>query len=352
MGPRSAARWRFLVAVLGRLATIGLVALSVALTLRHVVLSPDRILVPFDWIQFELATQKLDGSSLYVWEYQGSFEYSYRYSPLFAYVMVPFVALGLTIWRLLHLAVLVFLPWRVVLITLIAWPFWEDVNHGNVMTFALVFGWLAIAGSRWATGAYFALALLVPRPLMLPLFVWLLWRRPEWRLPVVAMTVAFAALTLATGEADAFVGALLRSDDMLGFPRNFGPSRWLGLWWLVIGIPLAAWLTWKHRVGWASLAVSPYLLPYHFIMVLLESAPLPGRNPPGEPLMTTLVGLGQRWVHRARPSEAPSAGLAPSRWELVPGPVGAGAPIPRGLRGGTAGARTGTAPAPPTRPCP
>ena len=93
-------RWAFIVAVLRRLALIGLAVLSVALTLRHVVLSPDEISVPFDWLQFELATQKLDGSSLYVWEFRGSYEYSYRYSPLFPYVMVPFVALGLTIWRL------------------------------------------------------------------------------------------------------------------------------------------------------------------------------------------------------------------------------------------------------------
>ena len=313
MGARSAARWRFLVAVLRTLALVGLIVLSVALTLRHVVFSPDRIAVPFDWIQFELATQKLDGSNLYVWEYRGSFEYSYRYSPLFAYVMVPFVALGLTIWRVLHLAVLLFLPWRVVLFTLIAWPFWEDVNHGNVMTFAFVFGWLAIAGSRWATGAYFALALLVPRPLMLPLVVWLLWRRPEWRMPVVAMTVAFAGLTVATGEAGAFTQALLRSDDMLVFARNFGPSRWLGLWWLVIGIPLAGWLIWKNRVGWASLAVSPYLLPYHFLMALLETAPLRQRSSPGQPVMTTLVRLWQRWVRRELPGVAPPAGPESSR---------------------------------------
>lgn len=240
--------------------------------LRHVVLSPDAIDIPFDWLMFDLATQRLDGSSLYAWEFRGSFEYSYRYSPPFAYAMVPFVALGLTVWRLLHLAVLLLLPWRVVLITLIAWPFWEDVLSGNVMTFAFVFGWLAIAGSRWATAAYLVMTMLVPRPLMLPLAVWLVWRRPEWRIPALAMAAAFVGLTLATGEAGAFLGTLLRTDDMVEFPRNFGPSRYIGLWWLAIGVPLAAWLTLRGRIGWASLAVSPYLLPYHFLMGLLETA--------------------------------------------------------------------------------
>ena len=265
-------RWRFIVAVLRRLALIGLAVLSVALTLRHVVLSPDEISVPFDWLQFELATQKLDGSSLYVWEFRGSFEYSYRYSPLFAYVMVPFVALGLTIWRLLHLAVLLFLPWRVVLITMIAWPFWEDVYNANVMTFVLVAGWLAINGSRSGTIAYLLLAALVPRPLMLPLVVWILWKQPWSRWPVAIGLVAYAGLTIATGEAGGFVGALTRGGGMIEFERNYGPSRWFGWAWLIVGVPLAGWLLWKGRIGFASLAISPYLLPYHFIVALWETA--------------------------------------------------------------------------------
>jgi hypothetical protein len=50
---------------------------------------------------------------------------------------------------------------------------------------------------------------------------------------------------------------------------NVGPSRWLGAWWLLAGIPLAAWLTWRGRVGLASLAVSPYLLPYYLMFGVL-----------------------------------------------------------------------------------
>lgn len=106
---------------------------------------------------------------------------------------------------------------------------------------------------------------------MLPVAVWILWKRPEWRIPGAIMGLVFVALTFATGEMNAFISTVLRSDDMLTFARNFGPSRQFGPWWLIVGIPLAAWLTWRGRLGFASLAVSPYLLPYHFLIGLLET---------------------------------------------------------------------------------
>lgn len=262
---RRGLRWAALAAVL---------VLSIALTLRHVAFPYQPVAEPFDWTTFVEATRRLDGSSLYAWQHgPGSYEYSYRYAPLFAWALVPVVALGLALWRALHVAVLLLLPWRVAVVTLLAWPFWEDVYNANVMTFAFVFGWLALAGSRWATGAYLILAMLVPRPLMLPLVAWIVWKRPEWRLPAAGLGTAMVMLTLLTGEAGPFVTAISQSDDMVEFARNFGPSRFLGLWWLAIGVPLAAWLTWRGRIGWASLAISPYMLPYHFLMVLLETAP-------------------------------------------------------------------------------
>jgi hypothetical protein len=51
---------------------------------------------------------------------------------------------------------------------------------------------------------------------------------------------------------------------------NFGPSQFIGLAWVPIGIGLAAWLTWRNRLGLASLAISPYWLPYYFLVLLLE----------------------------------------------------------------------------------
>ena len=249
-----------------------LIALSVALTLRHVILTGDFTVTPFDWAQFEMATQRIGTGALYDWEFRENFEYSYRYSPLFAYVMVPFVALGITVWRFLQFAALLLLPWRVALLALLAWPFWEDVYSANVMTFAFVAGWLAINGNRWGTMAYLLIAALVPRPLMLPLVVWILWKRPWARVPAAIGLVGYSVLTFASGDAVSFLEALGRGGNMIEFERNYGFSRWFGWAWLLVGIPLAGWLVWKGRIGFASLAVSPYLLPYHFIVVLWEMA--------------------------------------------------------------------------------
>lgn len=247
-----------------------LVLLNSALLVRHVILSAEWAGPPFDWSTFETAVNRISSGTLYDWEFRGSYEYSYRYTPLFAYAIAPFVQMGLVAWRLLHFAALLLLPWKVALLVALSWPFWEDVLNANVMTFALVSGWLALHGNRWGGAAYLALTILVPRPLMLPLAAWLVWKRPRWRLPAAAMVAVAAALTLATGEAMEFLAALSRTDDMLTFPRNFGPTRWFGLGWLAVGIPLGLLLLWRNHVGWAGLAVSPYVLPYHFLLAFLE----------------------------------------------------------------------------------
>lgn len=258
---------------LGRVAVLSMLAiLSVALSLRHVILIGDFAAIPFDWLQFQIATDRIGTGTLYEWESRGSFEYSYRYAPLFAYVMVPMVELGITVWRVLQFAVLLLLPWRVALITLIAWPFWEDVYNANVMTLVFVSGWHALNGNRAGTVAYLLLTALVPRPLMLPLVIWILWKQPSTRAVVAIGAVLYAGLTVATGEAGGFVWALSQGGNMIEFERNYGPSRWLGWAWLAVGIPLGAWLIWRGRIGFASLAVSPYLLPYHFIVGLWETA--------------------------------------------------------------------------------
>ena len=61
---------------------------------------------------------------------------------------------------------------------------------------------------------------------------------------------------------------------------NYGPSRFIGLLWIPIGVALAVLLTWRGRLGLASLAISPYWLPYYFLMLLLEFAP--ARQPRAE----------------------------------------------------------------------
>ena len=232
-----------------------------------------------DWVQYVEASRRLGGGDLYA----VTDTYAYRYSPLLAPVFGLLAPLGTFAWQALHVVAAVALPsWPLRLATLISWPFWYDVQTGNVMVFILLAAAWALTGNRLATGAYFLLAILIPRPLMLPVAAWLLWKRPEWRLPFAAALAAHALAVLATGWGPEWIGTIIAAGRDAGLPSNVGPSRFIGtLPWLVIGLPLAAWLTRRGRVGFASIAASPYWLPYYLIMPLLELIRLrasPGRQ--------------------------------------------------------------------------
>jgi hypothetical protein len=75
---------------------------------------------------------------------------------------------------------------------------------------------------------------------------------------------------LATGLGGAWLTQLFGSTEMVGSVFNVGPTAVVGLWWLLVGIPLGAWLFWRGRVGLAGLAVSPYLLPYYLMVALVD----------------------------------------------------------------------------------
>jgi hypothetical protein len=154
-----------------------------------------------------------------------------------------------------------------------SYPFWFDVQTGNLMTFVTLAGLLALRGSRAATAAFLVLAVLVPRPLMLPLAAWLLWHRPATRLPFVVFFVAHAVVVVWLGYGQDWLAALTDVNAELANAYNFGPSRFIGEWWIPIGLALAAWLTWRGNLGFASLVISPYWLPYYFLMLVLEAAP-------------------------------------------------------------------------------
>lgn len=216
-----------------------------------------------DWHQLVAAGQHGIGPGLY--------NLTYRWSPLMAPVLAGIAPMGLLAWRVLHVVAALALPtWPMRLLVLASWPFWFDVSLGNVMVFVLLAAAWALRGHRIAGMAFLALTLLIPRPLMLPVAAWLLWRQPSLRIPAAVMAVALAVATLATGLAGAWLGTLAGSTSEIEWMFNVGPSRWLGAWWLLAGIPLAAWLTVKGRVGLASLAVSPYLLPYYLMFGFLH----------------------------------------------------------------------------------
>jgi hypothetical protein len=221
-----------------------------------------------DWVQYVEAAGRLGGGDLYA----VTDSYAYRYSPLLAAVFGLLAPMGTLAWQGLHVVAAVALPsWPLRIAALLSWPFWYDVETGNVMVFILLAAAWALTGSRLATGAYFILAILVPRPLMLPVAAWLLWKRPEWRLPVAAAFVAHALAVLAIGWGPEWIGTIVAAGRDADLPSNVGPGRFIGtIPWLAIGLPLAAWLTWRGRVGFASIAASPYWLPYYLIMPLLE----------------------------------------------------------------------------------
>jgi hypothetical protein len=168
-----------------------------------------------------------------------------------------------------HVVVLAFLrDWRVIVIVLLAWPFWEDALNGGITTFAFVAGWTALEGSSIGVAAFVLLTVLVPRPLMLPMLAWLLWHRPLARWLTAIGAFGVVAVSLAMNQLGPWLQRLVE----IGTPQifNLGPSAWIGGWWLLFGLPLAALLTLRGRLGLASLAASPYVTLYYLVFALLE----------------------------------------------------------------------------------
>lgn len=223
---------------------------------------------PFDWDNYVEAARRFPLGTLYDWQYP----YGYHYAPQLTPLLGLLTAAGITVWRLAHFVALALLPSRkLALLLLVSYPFWADVNTGNLMVFVLLAATWAFRGSSAATGIYLALCVLIPRPIMLPLLAWLLWQRPAWRLPFVGMAAIVVITAIPTGYLPDWTGSFLASGVKdVANDFNLSPSRFIGPAWLVIGVPLAAWLTIRGRLGWASMAISPYLLPYWVQMLGLE----------------------------------------------------------------------------------
>lgn len=224
--------------------------------------------VGYDWAIFVEAGVRVFDGGLYDWE--GT--YTWNYSPLLAYLFAALAPIGFVGWSLLHVAALALMRDRwIAVVALLSWPFWTDVYNGNTMAFVFVAAVGALQGSRSAIGAYFLLCLLMPRPLMLPVMVWLLWQHPEWRLRFLALVALNGALVALTGYGPAWFETLLGVPEAVAqSSRDLGPANLLGGWWTLLGAVLAIWLTVRGRLGWASLAASPYWLPQYLVMLLLE----------------------------------------------------------------------------------
>lgn len=197
---------------------------------------------------------------------------TYLWSPLAVPLLGLVVPLGWPIWLAFHFAAVALLrPWWLAAIVLFSWPFWWDLGTSNVGIFLFVAAWWALRGNRAATLILMTMVVLMPRPIMLPLTCWLLWQRPWTRLPFAAIFLAHLALVLGSGFALDWWQRLTEvPGSEIAHRLNLGPSRVLGSSWVPIGIALGAWLTWKGRIGLASLAFSPYLFPYYLLFGLLE----------------------------------------------------------------------------------
>lgn len=226
--------------------------------------------VAFDWRIFVEAGHRAWAGSPDLYE-QGAV-YGYRHSPVFAYAM-PLVAwIGTLGIRLVTLAAAVAMPtWPMRVLAIASWPFAMDLQHGGLLTIVVCTAAWALRGSRMAGIGFIVLTLLSPRPLMLPVAIYLLWKQPWLRWPSVGLFAAHAAAVLATGYADEWIAVLLTvGTDQVNTPLNLSPSHFVGNWWLPVGAALATWLTFRGHPGIAALAVNPYVLPHYLLLVLLQ----------------------------------------------------------------------------------
>jgi hypothetical protein len=229
--------------------------------------------VAFDWRIFVEAGERLHAGSPDL--YAVGDVYSFRHSPVLAWAMPAVAWIGVLGIRLVTLAAALALPtWPMRLLAVGSWPFVVDLQHGALITLIVLAAAWALTGSRIGSVGVIVLALISPRPLMVPLVVFLLWTQPWLRLPAILLFAAHALAVLATGYADEWIGVLFSAGtDGIESPTNLAPSRFIGRLWIPIGIALAAILVWRGRVGWAALAINPWVWPHYLLLLLLEMAP-------------------------------------------------------------------------------
>lgn len=231
---------------------------------------------PPDWLGLvDAANRVASGVDPYIGQ-----TYGFRWSPVAAWLLVPVVAVGFQVWQLLHLAVLAVLPRRAVLLSLACFAFWVDLAMGNVVVFGFVLAYLALNGRSAGVLGFTAFALFVPRPLYIPLLLWLWLRNRDQRLPMVGIAVVIGLLTLATGYAWSWLEVLAKSSHDIVNASNMAPSKLIGYAWVPFGAVAAVWAFRRGRLGLASLLASPYWLPYYFQMVLLDFLPRRAEDEP------------------------------------------------------------------------
>jgi len=257
------ARWLLRAGLIG--SALALAAVVNVIGLATIVIDHQRA---FDWDNYVEAARRFPLGTLYDWDYP----YGFHYAPQLAPVLGAVTSIGILAWRAAHFVALALLPSRrLAVLLVVSYPFWADVNTGNLMVFVLLAAAWALRGNAIAVAAYLVLCALIPRPIMLPLLAWILWQRPAWRWPFVGIVALVIASAVPTGYLGDWVASFNASGVKdIANDFNLSPSRFVGPWWLLVGIPLGVWLTLRGRIGWASMAISPYLLPYWVQLLGLE----------------------------------------------------------------------------------
>jgi len=251
-------------AALGAANLLGLARLAAEVGAVGVPRAVDQ--VGFDWVTFsEAGSLATIGANPYVAS-------EFRWSPAAAWLLYWITLVPWPVWQLAHVAAALVMPsWRLRALTLLAYPFWYDVMVGNVMVFVALLAVWTCRGSRWATAGFLVIAVLAPRPLMIPIVAWVLWRQPEWRLPAGLMAAGALVGSLLVGHVGAWIVRLAESRSQLEEVVNLAPSVALGAAWIPIGIALAAMLVWRRRAGWAAVVIQPYLIPNYLLMLAVEA---------------------------------------------------------------------------------
>ena len=224
-----------------------------------------------DWAMYVAATERFWTGNLYE---SAEWWYGWRYSPVAVFPLMLLAPLGETAWRLLLGLALVGLPGRLRLLALASYPFWFAIHAGNAIVFVVVAAYWAVRGNVWAIGIFLALALLIPRPLMAPIVLWILLRHPPWRLRFLIMFVVHGVMVLATGYLGEWLAKLVATtgEEIVKYV-NVGPSAIIGLSWMVVAVPVAIWAFRAGRPALSGLLLQPYWLPYYLLMPLSDRWP-------------------------------------------------------------------------------
>lgn len=280
--------------------------------------------------------------------YDWSETYTFRYTPIGALFFAPLVLFGAdvapVVWLAFKLVILAATAawfarpwaadhrWLVVLLVIAFPPIVHDLVIGNVSTLTLLV-FLAVARWRDARGgvALGLLAVLMPKPHLIPVLAYLAIRRPRDFLTALATMASGVLLGLLIFGVDpwiAFIGTL-REPLERTFTANIGFSALLGPPGVVVGVVIGlAVLVAGTMLGGArgyglsiisGILMSPYAFIHYLSGTLVAAEPTLRARPrwlapfPWLLVVFPLIPVwltGLAWVVRSTPPE-PSAGAAP-----------------------------------------